>query len=76
MFQLVCQAAVQAERLQLQPDEPEAIIVKKDEQAWGALRAREAMTRYKTCSIKTDIHSEITVRLSSLHVSSLLKLKL
>lgn len=68
MFQLVCQAAVQAERLQLQPDEPETVVVKKDEQARGALRTREAMTRYQPCSVETDTHSDINVSLSSLHV--------
>lgn len=69
MFQLVCQATVQAERLQLQPDEPEAVIVKKDEQARGALRTREAMPRYQTCSIETDTHSEINATLLSPRVS-------
>lgn len=63
MFQLVCQAAVQAERLQLQPDEPETVIVKKDEQARGALWTREAMTRYQPCSIETEPHRNINVNL-------------
>lgn len=68
MFQLVCQAAVQTERLQLKPDEPKPIVIKKDKQARGALRTREAMTRYQTCSIETETHSEVNASLSPPYV--------
>lgn len=42
--QLVRQATVKAERLQLQPDEAKTVLVKEHKQPWGALRTGEAMS--------------------------------
>lgn len=45
--------AVQAEGFQLQPDEPEAVLVEQDEDPRCALRAGEAMASDEACAIKT-----------------------
>lgn len=42
--QLVRQATVKAERLQLQPDEAKTVLVKQHKQSRGALRTGEAVS--------------------------------
>ena len=51
--QLVGQAAVQAEGLELQPDEAKSVLVNQDEQTGRALRAGEAVTCDQAGPIET-----------------------
>lgn len=46
-------SAVQAEGFQLQPDEPEAVFVKQDEEPRRALGAGEAVAGDEACAIET-----------------------
>lgn len=46
--------AVQAEGLQLQPDEPEAVVVEQDEDAGGALGAGEAVASDEARAVETE----------------------
>ena len=74
--QLVREATVQTERLQLQPDETKAVLIKQDKEPRGALGAREAVSRDQACPIEaemeehqfinslTDIHSVIDFALT------------
>lgn len=52
--QLVRQATVKAEGLQLQPDEAKAVPVKEHEQAWGALGTGEAVSCDQTRPIEAE----------------------
>lgn len=47
-------SAVQAEGFQLQPDEPEAVFVKQDEDPGRALRASETMAGDEACAVETE----------------------
>lgn len=57
--QLVCQAAVQTERLQLQPDETEAVLVKQHEEPRGALWTCKAMPGDQTSSIEAEREKKV-----------------
>lgn len=46
--------AVQTEGFQLQPDEPEAVLVEQDEDPRGALRAGEAVAGDEASAVKTE----------------------
>lgn len=52
--QLICQTAVETERLQLQPDETEAVLVKQHKEPWGALWTRKAMSSDQTCPVEAE----------------------
>lgn len=54
MGELVCETAVEAERLQLQPDETEAVLVKQHKKPRGALWTREAMPSDQTCPVEAE----------------------
>lgn len=52
--QLICQTAVETERLQLQPDETEAVLVKQDKEPWGSLWTCKAVPSDQTCPVEAE----------------------
>lgn len=53
--QMVRQAAVQTERLQLQPDETKTVLIKQHKEPWGALWTCKAMPSNQACAIEAEM---------------------
>lgn len=55
---MVRQAAVQTERLQLQPDETKTVLVKQHKEPRGALWTREAVPGDQACPVEAEMKEE------------------
>lgn len=63
--QLICQTAVETERLQLQPDETEAVLVKQHKEPWGALWTCKAVPSNQTCPVETEKKRKMLIVLTT-----------
>lgn len=53
--QVVCQATVKTERLQLQPDEAKTVLIKQHKEPWGALWTCKAVPSDQACPIEAEM---------------------
>lgn len=61
--QVVRQATVQTERLQLKPDETKTVLIKQHKEPRGALRTGEAMPSNQACPVEAEMEEQPLVNI-------------